>query len=134
MDDYDRWLFITKNPPANVSFLGIIPREQMNEYYNACDLFFLPSVDEVFGMCILEAAAAGKPILLRDLVVYRDIFLDHYAKGRNIKEFAEQIRRVRADPDYAELLRGGALALREYYSEDRLLSQLTAFYEQEFDL
>ncbi|MCL2742143.1 MAG: glycosyltransferase, partial [Oscillospiraceae bacterium] len=44
-----------EDPPPNVTFTGIIPRERMNGLYNAADVFMLPSYGELFPMCVMEA-------------------------------------------------------------------------------
>lgn len=46
-----------------VTFAGFIPDEELNQYYNLCDLFALPSCIEGFGIVYLEALASGKPVL-----------------------------------------------------------------------
>jgi len=46
-----------------VSWLGDVSRSQLADEYRACDLFCLPSVQEGFGIVLLEAMAAGKPIV-----------------------------------------------------------------------
>ena len=44
----------------NIMFTGL--RKDMPEVYAALDLFLLPSWEEPFGRCTLEAMAAGKPM------------------------------------------------------------------------
>jgi rhamnosyl/mannosyltransferase len=50
---------------ARVHFLGKIPESLLPAYYQACDLFCLPSVTqaEAFGIVQVEAMAAGKPVV-----------------------------------------------------------------------
>ena len=49
-----------------VSFMGYVPDDMLNEVYNLCDVFVMPSHHsppevEGFGLVFLEAGAAGKP-------------------------------------------------------------------------
>lgn len=58
------------NAPANLNFTGIIPREDMVDYYNIADLFLLPSFEELFPMAVLEAFSTETPVMVRDLSLY----------------------------------------------------------------
>ena len=84
---------IMENPPKNVKFLGIIPREDMNDIFNMSNLLFVPSYNELFPMTILEACSTDTPILLRNLELYEDILFKKYLSGSNNKEFAELIKK-----------------------------------------
>lgn len=46
-----------------VKFLGSIPQDRLNTYYNASDICVLPSYYESFGFAALEAAACAKPVV-----------------------------------------------------------------------
>ncbi len=47
----------------SVRFLGAVPREKMGHWYNVADIFCLPSIYEGFPVVILEAMAAGLPVV-----------------------------------------------------------------------
>lgn len=56
-------------------YVPSVDREQMPLYYNACDVFTLPS-EEPFGIVFLEAMACNKPVLGHNSPVQRWIFGD----------------------------------------------------------
>ncbi len=47
----------------HIRFLGQVPPQDLNDLYNAADLFALPSTGEGFGIVFLEAMAAGTPAI-----------------------------------------------------------------------
>ena len=48
---------------ATVTWLGDVSRAELAAEYNSASVFCLPSVQEGFGIVLLEAMAAGKPIV-----------------------------------------------------------------------
>jgi glycosyltransferase involved in cell wall biosynthesis len=46
-----------------VTFTGVLSREEVANYMNECDAFVLPSRYETFGVVYIEALASGKPII-----------------------------------------------------------------------
>ncbi|MBN2880928.1 glycosyltransferase family 4 protein [Candidatus Woesearchaeota archaeon] len=56
--------FVTKNNLTNnVKFLGFIPDNKLNEWYNKMELVIVPSIFEGFGITVIEAMAAGTPVI-----------------------------------------------------------------------
>lgn len=57
------------NIESKVHFIKSVSDELMPVYYNACDIFVLPSiaVTEAYGLVQLEAHASGKPVISTDL-------------------------------------------------------------------
>lgn len=49
---------------SNVQFLGFIPEERLPKYYQAADLFVLPTLAlEGFGLVTIEALSSGTPVI-----------------------------------------------------------------------
>lgn len=49
--------------PGRTAFLGALGQEEVAMLYTACDLCAWPAVNEAYGMAMLEAQAAGLPVL-----------------------------------------------------------------------
>lgn len=56
-------LVVDMNLNQTVFFIGQKNAEQLKSYYQACDIFVLPSAKEGFGIVFLEAMASGKPVV-----------------------------------------------------------------------
>jgi len=80
-----------------VTWLGDVPRSRLVEEYRRADIFCLPSVQEGFGIVLLEAMAAGIPIVA--------------ARAAAIPEVVPH--GVLVDPDNADALAAGLLELAE---------------------
>lgn len=54
---------------GRVDFVGEVPNSQLPPYYQACDIFVLPSSErsEAFGLVQLEAMASAKPVVCTEL-------------------------------------------------------------------
>jgi glycosyltransferase involved in cell wall biosynthesis len=50
----------------HVIFVGKVPRNKMNRYYSACDLFVFPGIRESLGLVFIEAQACGLPVVAFD--------------------------------------------------------------------
>ncbi|MAT96720.1 MAG: hypothetical protein CL608_06210 [Anaerolineaceae bacterium] len=48
---------------GQVSFLGQVSEDELNQLYQSCDLFVAPSLYESFGLIYLEAMNYGKPVI-----------------------------------------------------------------------
>jgi glycosyltransferase involved in cell wall biosynthesis len=55
-----------KNRLENILWMGKIQHQDIGGYYKSASVFVLPSVREVFGITILEAMAAGIPVVVSD--------------------------------------------------------------------
>ncbi len=120
---------IMENPPKNVKFLGIIPRDKMNELFNASDLLFVPSYNELFPMTILEACSTNTPLLLRDLELYEDILFKKYLKANNNEEFAKIINDLKTNKDEYKRQVDNSKYISNFYTKDNVYKLWTNFYE-----
>ncbi len=117
-----------ENKPNNLHFIGMIDRENMNDVYNMADIMFLPSFEELFPMTILESMNCQKPILLRDLEIYKDILFDFYEKGSSIDDFIDIIKKLKSDPDYYNNAVQNSKKGSEFYHKDHVLAIWDKFY------
>ena len=129
-DGYSDTKEMLDNLPPNIKFIGVVPREEINDLLNAADLFFFPSYEELFPMSILEAASTHTPLLLRDLPEYRNSLSGHFLVATNNREFADWIVKIRDDKElYAEMVQKSTEVSLEY-SEERTYQLWKSFYTE----
>lgn len=127
-DGYDELKELYENPPENVKFIGIIPRESMNDIYNMADVLFMPSYNELFPMSILEAINSHKPLLLRDLDLYKDILFHKYLCASDNDSFSKQLKLLRDDSSIYQKYSQYSKEISEYYSKDHVKDMWKDFY------
>lgn len=120
---------VMDKPPANVKFIGIVPRPEMNDVYNMADLLFMPSYNELFPMAILEACSSETPLLLRNLELYEDILFHNYVKGADNAAFVSAITTLRDDQKAYQAALMQSAKIKEYYSRKNVAKLWTAFYK-----
>ena len=119
---------VLENPPANVKFLGIVEREDMNEVYNSADVMFLPSYDELFPMTVLEAMCVNIPVLLRELPIYENILFDFYASEKDVNGFVKILEQLKDDEKYYKNCCERSLKGNRYYEKKAVLKMWDDFY------
>ena len=61
---------------VDVVVLGTVSDDDLVAWYHAADAFAFPSVNEGWGLVVLEAMAAGLPVVATDIPVFRE-YLHH---------------------------------------------------------
>ena len=69
---------IEKNQLTNIRPLGFVLQEDLNEWYNKVSCFICPSIFEGFGITVIEAMAAGTPVIATNVNGIRTILSDGY--------------------------------------------------------
>lgn len=130
-DGYNELKAIMDNPPENVKFIGIIPRSEMNDIFNMCDLLFMPSFSELFPMSILEAVNSSKPVLLRDLDLYEEILFkdkNAYDYATDIDGFDKEVKKLASDKKYYAKYSKGSDLISDFYSKEHVKNLWREYY------
>jgi phosphatidylinositol alpha-mannosyltransferase len=70
-------LYAREHRLRDVRFIGYVSEDDLSRYYRTCHVFCAPSTGfESFGIILLEAMAAGKPIVASDIDGYRGVLDD----------------------------------------------------------
>lgn len=119
---------LMESVPPNVTFSGIVPFEEMRKYYQAADVFFLPSAQETFGLVIVEAAAAGLPVVLRDIPDYAETFKGDAVMATD-GTFADELLSLKTDKNHYEVMKAAAARIAERYDSKAGAGVLVELYE-----
>jgi glycosyltransferase involved in cell wall biosynthesis len=115
-----------------VSCTGPVSDAQLAALYEACLAVCVPSVAEGFGLPIVEAGAAGAPVLASALPVFRELdeMVALYAAPGDAQAWAEALERITTDAALRhESAARGRAAAREC-TWDRAAAITTAAYER----
>lgn len=103
-----------------VTFTGFLQREALTELYAQSDLFVHPTLNDCFGLVILEAMCAGLPVIT---TIYADGAPDLIENGisgiildpNDTEVFAGAIQKCIDDPEFAAEMGRNALARTEIF-------------------
>ncbi len=122
-----------ESKPDNVKFTGYV--DDILAAYSAGDIFFFPSMAETQGIVILEAWAMGRPVLIRDLPVFRDWTRDgkDCLRAKTDQEFKDYLRQLVEDESLRKkLVKGGKRSVKGH-SMEKVGLQLKRVYEEVLD-
>ncbi len=100
------------NMAQNFVFTDEIPREQVFYFLEKSDIFLMPSIDEAFGIAILEAFAKMVPVIARNNSGVSDIVI-HGKTGFLVENEEEIIKYVEVLLDNSELRKKISLTAHE---------------------
>lgn len=119
---------LLESPPKNVHFLGEVEYEDVYQYYSMSDMFFMPSVQETFGLVITEAASCGLPVLLRDLDIYKKLFAPYYIAEQSVDGFVTQIQQFMTNSDNMKEQQQKSEELAQKYDTEKMGENLVSKY------
>ena len=118
-----------------VLFKGQVPREEIPNYFAACDVFVLASRIEAAGNVILEAMAAGRPVVVTDSggppEYVRDRHTGYVVPVDDHEALGEKLRHLLEDPGLQDRMgAAGRTLVREKHRYQRLIQDFMTAYER----
>ena len=119
--------------PSDVVFAGYVAAEDLPRYYQACDVFCAPNTgQESFGIVLLEAMAAGAPIVASDIPGYRDVVSDGeqglLVEPKNPGAIADAVLRLLANPELRANMRRTGQDNARAYDWPRVATEVLDYY------
>ena len=114
--------------------LGRLPHEKVLQCLSACDAFVLYSSYEGQSHLLLEAMAAGAPIVASDIAPNRELIEDGVngllADSNDLNQLAGKLNKILSDRALAQRLVAGARDTVKAYSWEKLTGATIAVFEE----
>jgi phosphatidyl-myo-inositol alpha-mannosyltransferase len=117
-----------------VTFLGLVSEADKARMLASVDAYVAPNTGgESFGVVLLEAMAAGAPVVASDLDAFRRVLADGTCGALFTNEDPASLAKVAgsvlADPDESARLRAAGTERVEIYDWDRVAAEIVRVYE-----
>ncbi len=113
--------------------LRTVAQTELVEWLAVADSFVFPSVNEGWGLVIMEAASAGLPIVASDIDVFREFLTDGenalLTRAGDSDSLASGMARMMDEPDTRNRLGAAGTSLVAGYGWDRTARQHIEHYE-----
>jgi len=115
--------------------LGTVAHEALPRYHAAADVFVSPATgQESFGIVLVEAMAAGVPVVASDIEGYREVVRDGVdgllIPPNDPNALAAAIRRVLSEPELAAALKAAGRSRAQAFSWQAVAPRLEAVYDR----
>ncbi|HKZ51188.1 MAG TPA: glycosyltransferase family 4 protein [Dehalococcoidia bacterium] len=119
----------------DVVFVGFVPEEELPRYYRTAHICSSPATgNESFGIVLLEAMAAGKPVVASNIEGYAYVVTEGVegllVRPRDEGALAQALLRLLADEDLRSSLGRQGQRRAEEFAWDRIAKQVLALYER----
>lgn len=122
-----------------VVMLGAVPHGRLPGYHAAADVFISPATgQESFGLVLVEAMAAGVPVVASDIAGYREVVRGGVngllVPSGDPAALAEAVGRILSDPGLAERLREAGRSRAREFSWEKVASRLEDVYREAVEI
>jgi phosphatidylinositol alpha-mannosyltransferase len=125
-------------PPGlrqRLRMVGTVPHTELPKYLSAADAFVAPALgQESFGMVLIEALAAGVPVVASDIAGYREVVRDGVegllVPAGDSQALAAALHRVLTDGQLAQRLREAGRARALQFSWASVVDRIEAVYKE----
>jgi len=132
--DKESYRIMSSHNLQDVEFVGRVSYEDLPRYYASADIFCSPATGaESFGIVLLEAMAAGKPVVASDIEGYRGILTDGeqglLVPKKDSDALAKALEVLARDPELRRRLGGQGNRSAEEYRWEVVAGQVENYYD-----
>jgi glycosyltransferase involved in cell wall biosynthesis len=119
-----------------VEFLPYINEEELRGIYQEASALFFPSLDEGFGIPVLEAMATGTPVLTSNVASMPEVAGEAacYFDPFSVESMASSLDRVLSDAALCERMAEEGLAQAQRFHPDLVQQKVTQFWKEIADV
>lgn len=121
---------------VDIALLGTVSDDELPDWFHAADGFVFPSVNEGWGLVVLEAMSAGLPVVTSDIAVFHE-FLEPDENAimtvtADAGSLAEGMARLITDTHLADRLAAVGPSVAARFSWEHTAMQHLAVYDRRF--
>lgn len=116
----------------NIIFCGNIPHDQLRNYYRACDAFLFASTSETQGIVLLEAMAAGLPVIAVEASGVRDVVVNGrngYMSENKVRAWTDKLILLTEEESMVERMQRNALEDASQYLSANIARKVQKYYQ-----
>jgi len=126
--------YVRQNRLEDVVFTGFVPFEELPRYYKTADVYCAPNTGhESFGIVLLEAMAAGTPIVASKIGGFADVVEDGVegvlVPPRDADALAGAMERLLSDAALREEMGRAGTVRAAPYAWDKVSGQVLDYYQ-----
>jgi glycosyltransferase involved in cell wall biosynthesis len=132
-DSEDAIQRIARSPrKQDIQVLGYVPDSELEGLYQRAAIFAFPSLDEGFGMPVLDAMARGVPVLTSNVSAMPEVAGDAaiLVDPRDTGSIAEGLRRLADDSDLRERLIQAGLTRAQNFTWEKSANATWSAYQE----
>ncbi len=119
----------------HIHFIGWVKHEDLERYYQKASIVVIPSIwPENFGLVILEAMGAGRPVIGTNVGGISETIVDgvngYLVKPQSPEQIAEKVIQLFSDEDLLKAFGQNARKKAEEFSIEKYAGNLVHIYEQ----
>mgnify|MGYP001587892637 CR=1 FL=1 len=127
--------YVAQNHLEDVVFCGYVPDDDKARYFRTADVYCAPNTGaESLGIVLLEAMAAGTPIVASWIEGFADVLRDEQegllVPPRDSDALAAALRRLLSDDAMREEMGKAASRTAQAFSWERMSARVLEFYEE----
>ena len=131
--DKESYRILSSHNLQDVDFVGKVSYDDLPRYYASADIFCSPATGaESFGIVLLEAMAAGKPVVASDIEGFRGVMTDGehglLVPKKDSDALADALGKLARDPELRSKLGGQGNRTAEEYRWEVVAGRVEKYY------